>query len=255
MPHKTCPQCGKDFYNPASKVVCCSTKCQYERLNTQEIRTCKQCGNSFKVRKNSNKECCSVACRGMLQRKIDAKVIRECKRCGKTFEMWTYRNQVYCSMSCKNKHIKSPKRIREPAKLVTLECEWCHKQYTVHVAMNSNGRKSRFCSRSCRSEWVSKNNRGINHPRYIGGTKYADRGQNWFKQRKAAITRDNYKCQICGKKQGNKKRVLDVHHIKPFKDFNGDYISANELTNLITLCRHCHTQVEDHGLPCPRPML
>lgn len=255
MPHKVCPQCGKSFYNPASKVVCCSTKCRYKRSNTRETRICKYCGKSFDVRAKSKKECCSVVCRGALVKSIDKKIIKKCKRCGIEFESWTYRNQVYCSITCKNKHIKPKPYIRKPAKLITLECHWCHKQYTVHQSQNTGNRKSRFCSIECKGEWTSVNQRGINHPTYIGGTKYADRGQNWHKQRKAVVKRDNYTCQICGRKQRSyERRIVDVHHIKPFKDFNGDYISANQTTNLITLCRRCHVLVEDYGLPCPVPI-
>jgi predicted HNH restriction endonuclease len=37
---------------------------------------------------------------------------------------------------------------------------------------------------------------------------------------------------------------LDVHHIVPFRTFKGDWRKANELSNLITLCRNCHRKAE-----------
>lgn len=39
---------------------------------------------------------------------------------------------------------------------------------------------------------------------------------------------------------------LDVHHIIPVRDFNGDMESAHDFDNLITLCRSCHKYVEHH---------
>ena len=45
--------------------------------------------------------------------------------------------------------------------------------------------------------------------------------------------RDNHICRMCGKKQENCRRKLDVHHI--------DYNKKNcESDNLITLCAKCH---------------
>lgn len=53
--------------------------------------------------------------------------------------------------------------------------------------------------------------------------------------RKAAIFRDNCKCQECGKSNS----VLEVHHIVP-KRLNG----SSNLRNLITLCSACHDKTE-----------
>ena len=53
--------------------------------------------------------------------------------------------------------------------------------------------------------------------------------------RKAAIIRDNYKCQECGK--SNCK--LEVHHIQARK-----YSGADTIGNLITLCFTCHQKTE-----------
>lgn len=53
--------------------------------------------------------------------------------------------------------------------------------------------------------------------------------------RRAAIMRDDYKCQECGRTGCR----LEVHHIKP-RRLNG----SNTLKNLITLCKHCHQKTE-----------
>lgn len=66
-------------------------------------------------------------------------------------------------------------------------------------------------------------------------------GPNWYSQRKKARKRDNYRCQDCGIKEVNYGQELSIHHIKSFKSFNGDWKSANQLTNLISLCEYpCH---------------
>jgi len=66
-------------------------------------------------------------------------------------------------------------------------------------------------------------------------------GPNWYANRKKARERDNYICQDCGKKEEQYGCELSVHHIIPFRNFNGDWEKANQLTNLITLCEYpCH---------------
>jgi len=93
-----------------------------------------------------------------------------------------------------------------------------------------------------------------------------DYGQNWEEQRDTARARDDYRCRQCGKpetaehpersreaaqsKGGAGGRQHDVHHLIPFRSFgyipgvNENYRLANELDNLITLCRACHRRAE-----------
>lgn len=254
MPTRICPQCGKEFYNPSTKVICCSTKCSYAKRNTAETRICKQCGSSFQVRKNSHKQYCSVGCRGASVKSPEKNITKCCKLCGKEFQSWAYRNQIYCSLKCKNivsaRQPKPAKRAKR--KIANLICEWCRKPYIVHQSQNTGERKSRFCSVECRGKSFSATHRGINHPNWRGGGKYPSRGRNWSAQRRKALERDNHSCQVCGLKLNkNNRRIIDVHHIKPYRQFNGDYIAANNLLNLITLCRSCHKRVEHAKIPCP----
>lgn len=46
--------------------------------------------------------------------------------------------------------------------------------------------------------------------------------------------RDSYTCQLCGKKQEDHYRKLDIHHI----DYDKDNLNPN---NLVTLCQSCHS--------------
>ncbi len=79
-----------------------------------------------------------------------------------------------------------------------------------------------------------------------------DYGPDWPAQRRRARRRDRYTCQHCGAREEQTGREHDVHHRVPFRHFgylpgqNENYRQANELKNLITLCRVCHARV-DHG--------
>jgi DEAD/DEAH box helicase domain-containing protein len=88
-----------------------------------------------------------------------------------------------------------------------------------------------------------------------------DYGPNWLAQRDRARARDGYRCQNCGALEkgpalspvlsSSKGRVLNsskgrahhVHHKIPFRAF-ASYQQANQLSNLVTLCPHCHRRAE-----------
>ncbi len=76
-----------------------------------------------------------------------------------------------------------------------------------------------------------------------------DYGPNWARQRDAARSRDNYRCQSCSAPE-RFDRHHDVHHIRPFRTFdyirgvNDAYLEANRLENLVTLCPTCHRAAE-----------
>lgn len=72
-------------------------------------------------------------------------------------------------------------------------------------------------------------------------------GPDWNRLRESVRKRDGYSCKVCGRLEG--ARQHDVHHKVPFRMFRDEpgipiWERANELSNLITLCHDCHTQVE-----------
>ena len=80
-----------------------------------------------------------------------------------------------------------------------------------------------------------------------------DYGPNWETQRRKARRRDGFHCQMCGVSEDELGRELDVHHKRPFREFEYDptdptradrYLLANALDNLISLCPTCHRRVE-----------
>jgi DEAD/DEAH box helicase domain-containing protein len=76
-----------------------------------------------------------------------------------------------------------------------------------------------------------------------------DRGPNWAEQRDRARARDGHCCRHCSAPE-RPDRAHDVHHIQPFRTFgyvrgkNDQYLEANRLENLVTLCSSCHRRVE-----------
>jgi 5-methylcytosine-specific restriction endonuclease McrA len=133
-------------------------------------------------------------------------------------------------------------------KQVSIECEFCGKNFSVIEARSD---EARFCSMGCMGDWRSENVYGESHPQYRGDA-VKNYGPNWRHQRRYARRRDQYRCQICGITEPEylveHGRQLDVHHITPIREFRDggdlDHEAANSLENLITLCRSCHSEWE-----------
>lgn len=86
-----------------------------------------------------------------------------------------------------------------------------------------------------------------NNPRWKGGyTPYY--GPNWREQRRKALQHDVHICQRCRATENGREH--DVHHIIRFYNFGlARYKEANDLSNLITLCRTCHRIIENDDIP------
>lgn len=76
-----------------------------------------------------------------------------------------------------------------------------------------------------------------------------DYGPSWEEARRAARTRDEFRCARCGTPE-TARREHDVHHLVPFRSFryipgeNENHRQANAVENLITLCAACHQRLE-----------
>jgi len=66
----------------------------------------------------------------------------------------------------------------------------------------------------------------------------------WQKKRLEIMKRDKFKCKLCG----DEGTTLQVHH-KEYISGNKPWEYGNQL--LVTLCEHCHMEVEDLKLDCP----
>jgi hypothetical protein len=179
----------------------------------------------------------------------------QCTGCGITIirAYWQLarRKEQFCTRKCyfTTTHGKRVAKVNNPNwKLkITVECDTCGCRLQRSERQLSLTNYS-FCNKTCRAIWASYNFTGENSPLWLGGHKNY-RGANWLEQSRLARKRDNYICQKCGVHQ-TLERALDVHHIEPFNTFdfipnvNKNYIQANDLSNLITLCKTCHKTVE-----------
>jgi len=212
-------------------------------MKTPIVKICPVCGKEFYV-KTSHAErrvCCSKTCAGILHSirktgKGKQPIEKMCLGCKQLFKTKN-ENQRYCSSIC---WVKSRPHPRDESKKETKQCPICGKSFTNWISQ-----KQKYCSDKCRNVG-HKQFSGLLAPRWRGGIRKW-RGPNWDTQRKKAIKRDG-SCRLCGT-----TKHLHVHHIIPWHTFDGNYMMANVLTNLVTLCRKCHNKVE-HGYPCPRPL-
>lgn len=251
-----CPTCGKEFSytsrHPTQKH--CSRKCW--QLSNYESVSCLGCGKTFLKRKGKRAKYCSAECafKNRPRQPITKRKLCICEWCGKQFETWQSRPGRFCSKRCASAYggSVSPGHPKMPQNYITRNCDICGKPYTVHKIFVEK-RHSRWCSKECRNIGMSLLKQGKGNPNYRGGT-ITYRGANWGHQSRKALKRDGYKCQICHRQLGKHDWDYGVHHIKPYREFDGDYETANQLSNLVTLCRRCHGRVEAGKISCPIPL-
>lgn len=247
-----CAYCGKDFVAAACDIArgqrFCSRECsslEKSKNATLEMK-CAQCGTVFtsvksRVKDGRGKFCSKVCFRAFNNKQI----LRHCECCGKEFKVSPTRirgeNAKYCSSECYGVAQQSRKECT---------CGYCGAKFEVRLSSITRG-GGKYCSVDC----ARKSKRGEQSLLWRGGGLKRYYGPNWYEQRNLAYQRDGGVCQYCGSKslKGQKKNA--VHHIKPRRSFNGDYLAANELTNLITLCHSCHGKAEYGLIPVPKRLL
>lgn len=145
-----------------------------------------------------------------------------------------------------------------------LSCKTCGSQFYIYPSeLTKPGRTNQYCSNKCKGErtsevmrgkvvpaeqrsrqsatMIAKNKPPDEHPSWRGGTCKLY-GKNWGMQRKLTLERDAHACQDCG--YTGKAGSLDIHHITPRRFFSDDWQAANDLANLVTLCKSCHSTRE-----------
>jgi len=153
----------------------------------------------------------------------------ECENCGDEFKR--YPSQIrgkhnFCSKECKHKFQRK-----------TVECTVCGEEIEK-IKSEIKGGNYFYCSKKCQS----KNFRGENNPNWEGGSdRY--RGPKWYEMRRKRKERDNHECVVCKKSKEDAEKSLEVHHIRPFKEFEKPK-DANHIDNLITVCMSCHRMME-----------
>ncbi|MCK9371085.1 HNH endonuclease [Candidatus Dojkabacteria bacterium] len=158
-----------------------------------------------------------------------------CKKCGKIFYILPYRiacgRGKHCSKEC----------YWSRGKYETRQCGICKKDITKPISTwrvkDKNNKRGYFCSMKCSGVWTSKNVRGKKTNSWRGGVvgkNKLDRINVAYKKwRKAVFERDDYTCQICGKRGGE----LNADHIRSFADYPS---LRYDIFNGQTMCRSCH---------------
>ncbi len=208
---------------------------------------CANCGEEKEVcpyiAKRNKNNFCDYKCRGAWQT-ISVKV--NCANCGQELQRHPYRKKNTKHHFCDNKCRGAWQTIK-----VKVNCENCGEEKEV-VPSKAKIIKKHFCDNKCWGVWVSENQSGENHPGWRGGSK-GYRGPNWQEQRKLALIRAGFKCQVTGqslKKLKKKGLNLAVHHIERFSSFgyilgkNDNCIQANDLNNLIVVASNIHLTLE-----------
>lgn len=175
----------------------------------------------------ARRKACSRKCFYESRRKEKTKHV--CRNCGCVFykdaSRGKYGRGVYCSRKCQYEAARN-----KPKKRAKRVCVGCGAVFFVWPSrLKSKAGRGKYCSRKCRDD----HRVGLLHPQFLGGENSKNRGSNWQSQKRKALKRDGRVCQVCGKKG------TDVHHRIPKRRF-ADKNEANNLENLITLCKKHH---------------
>lgn len=218
---------------PSNPRKYCSTDCYRLGRRRRRESTCLRCSKPFSRKASKSTVFCCEDCR----RKHQAATQRAhgaCKKCGKPITRKLSVGVDYCSPDCYQASQKKYE-IRETT------CEKCARLFSF--ALKPHG-PARYCCRAC---YNAAKEAGAfsaeNHPNFRGGydTYY---GASWRSQRRKARRRDKV-CQDCGVSPETLGRVLDVHHLIAFREFGVEqHVEANDLCNLISLCKPCHARRE-----------
>lgn len=121
-------------------------------------------------------------------------------------------------------------------------CQSCNQQFQIPLWRANQGRGI-FCSRDCKDKY-QETLKGDKSPRWQGGA-FDRRGIGWKVVREWALIRAQGKCEKCGKELGYHN--YGVHHKRPYRLCKDD-AEANMMSNIIVLCRSCHSKTDKLGI-------
>lgn len=251
-----CPTCGS-VHDTYAGVKIHHAKAHGESIAGEEIK-CSVCGKTVRKTRshieNAENPVCSKECSGILTSRREPwnkqeGVVSECAWCGGEFEHRPHENRRFCSRGCYDKHqsehghFNGETNPKYTGGKETHICDFCQGEYERYPS-----KPARFCSAECRVEWLSTRT-AQDHPLWKGGVGWyrAIRSSlgptGWHTQRKEHLGDE---CELCGESAA----TLALHHIIPVLagGTNADY-------NYMTLCRSCHTTVEDVTRQFAPPLL
>lgn len=226
---KTCLQCDQEFKTYRSTAMYCNKKCADAAMKKRVLLTCSYCGKKFERIpsriKGKDDHFCSPKCQRAWVRALPK--TKRCQWCGKNFKASPSNRAMFCSKRCWYDY---------KSKSVEVKCDWCG-QIMIVPPSKLKANEHFYCSRECWRE----STKGEGNPSWCGGhSKY--KGPNWERQSLKCRKRDQYTCQSCN--ASGLEISLHAHHRTPYRYFNGDWRTANRLSNLITLCISCHMKID-----------
>lgn len=275
----TCAECGDTFEDYPSRRehrgrenFFCGRDCKDEYQSDDVIETeCANCGDTLRLPEHRfenmgdyaiDHHFCDKECESEWKQENWVEehhpswdgedVTVECEECGDPFEVRpsTANHPTrgrFCSWECTGRH--------QADATVELDCPVCGDTFETK-SYNIKGEHT-MCSSDCHREFMSSTRRGEQNPAWKGGKAHYY-GPNWNQQRRAALERDGHTCQLCGMDSEEHRETyrcqLNIHHIVRFKAFD-DHQSANELSNLVTVCHNCHKTLEQQDESTQRSML
>jgi hypothetical protein len=218
-------------------------------------KACEECGKEITWRRNRPRKFCSAQCAHKFNGRAKRSSVEvTCAYCGTLFckrpAQLKYTTKHFCNMTCMGKWQTENWNGKDNPNYNSVDCTCaiCGKEF-VRAPCDIRTVAGNFCSSKCSAAWKSQNRSGVNSPYWQGG-KVDYRGPNWSQQRDKARERDKYRCRRCKVHETQLSYTLTVHHIIPFRSFGIDrYEEANQLTNLICLCRACHGYIEKSKTP------
>jgi len=303
LKEKTCAKCGKKFLAKNYKTLCYECfckKCREAKKNkfTRAI-TCRKCGKILRyekvaIQKNNPKVVEERYC-------DDCKFVTQkilCLKCGKHYKTKTILYQTHVPKERKFGHCNECKENwkRERGQFATKFLNEYNEMIKLHPelkpSMTEEGRNhnrqqmiqnnpmkdpniAKKMGETIRKRVKSgkiKYKSGKDHHSFKGGSSFYDtcRSRLYSIWIRPVMKRDNFTCQVCGK-----KGRLQVHHLKPFLQilldiillhefrrenvddlYNTNYnlflelvnevVNAHRLEDGITVCKNCHIDLDPH---------
>ena len=245
---RLCEQCDGELKSYQRRF--CSRGCyhQWRRENLSRavvLKRCQWCECEFEIladlARRGQGKFCSQGCYGrwFSANKTGkdnphwSRVLKECEWCGREFEVKLAYSaeRRFCSRCCYGRwyseNLKGENNPGWKGRKVEARCLWCNTKFWVKMWHIDRG-FGKFCSRACAGRWRSEHFSGENSWAWRGGISFSPYAPEFNKALKRRVReRDRYECGICG------NYGVAVHHIDYDK-------SNNSLSNLITLCDHCH---------------